>query len=155
MHSEPSTVNPASCYLALGSNIGNKEENIKRAYGMIEERAGSIVRESALFYSKPWGFVSDNDFINSVVCIKTMMTPRQLLKVTQEIERDMGRERKSQNGEYHDRIIDIDIILYELNGESVTVNEPDLIIPHPLMTKREFVMVPLNEISNYLTKTNP
>lgn len=131
-----------TAYLAYGSNIGEKEENILNAYRMTEERVGRIVRRSAMMRSEPWGFKSDNGFVNSVVCVETTLTPHQLLEATQSIERAMGRTEKSHGGVYHDRIIDIDILLYD----DITLREPDLVIPHPLMRERDFVMKPLNEI---------
>lgn len=131
-----------TAYLAYGSNIGEKEENILNAYRMTEERVGRIVRRSAMMRSEPWGFQSDNAFVNSVVCVETSLTPHQLLRATQRIEKEMGRTVKSTNGVYHDRIIDIDILLYD----DLKINEPDLTIPHPLMHEREFVMKPLKEI---------
>ena len=131
-----------TAYLAYGSNIGEKEENILNAYRMTEERVGRIVRRSAMMRSEPWGFKSDNGFVNSVACVETILTPHQLLDATQSIERAMGRTEKSHGGVYHDRIIDIDILLYD----DITLREPDLVIPHPLMRERDFVMKPLNEI---------
>ena len=131
-----------TAYLAYGSNIGEKEENILTAYRMTEERVGRIVRCSAMMRSEPWGFKSDNGFVNSVACVETILTPHQLLDATQSIERMMGRTEKSHGGVYHDRIIDIDILLYD----DITLREPDLVIPHPLMRERDFVMKPLNEI---------
>lgn len=131
-----------TAYLAYGSNIGEKEENILNAYRMTEERVGRIVRRSAMMRSEPWGFKSDNGFVNSVACVETVLTPHQLLEATQSIERAMGRTEKSNGGVYHDRIIDIDILLYD----DITLREPDLVIPHPLMRERDFVMKPLNEI---------
>ena len=131
-----------TAYLAYGSNIGEKEENILTAYRMTEERVGRIVRRSAMMRSEPWGFRSENSFVNSVVCVKTTLTPHQLLDATQSIERAMGRTEKSHGGVYHDRIIDIDILLYD----DITLNDADLVIPHPLMRERDFVMKPLNEI---------
>ena len=131
-----------TAYLAYGSNIGEKEENILNAYRMTEERVGRIVRRSAMMRSEPWGFKSDNGFVNSVACVETILTPHQLLEATQSIERAMGRTEKSHGGVYHDRIIDIDILLYD----DITLNDTDLVIPHPLMHERDFVMKPLNEI---------
>lgn len=131
-----------TAYLAYGSNIGEKEENILNAYRMTEERVGRIVRRSAMMRSEPWGFKSDNGFVNSVVCVETILTPHRLLEATQSIERAMGRTEKSHGGVYHDRIIDIDILLYD----DITLNDADLVIPHPLMHERDFVMKPLNEI---------
>lgn len=129
-------------YLAYGSNLGDKEENIMQAYQLTEHSVGRIVRRSSLMHSEPWGFESDNAFVNSVVCVETTLSPRELLSATQKIERTMGRTHKSVNREYHDRIIDIDILLYD----DIKLDEPDLVIPHPLMQEREFVMKPLKEI---------
>lgn len=129
-------------YLGLGSNLGDRQGNISRAYAEIEKLIGAIVRQSALYESEPWGFESDNSFINSVICCETTLSPREVLKNTQSIERQLGRTQKSVDGHYHDRTIDIDILLYD----DLTVNEPDLKIPHPLMRQRDFVMKPLSEI---------
>jgi len=129
-------------YLGLGSNLGDRQGNISRAYAEIEKLIGTIVRQSALYESEPWGFESDNSFINSVICCETTLSPHEVLKKTQSIERLLGRTQKSVDGHYHDRTIDIDILLYD----DLTVNEPDLKIPHPLMRQRDFVMKPLSEI---------
>ena len=129
-------------YLSLGTNLGNRRANIREAIEKIEEQVGAVVRRSALYETKPWGFSSPNDFINACVLVETPLAPRQLLKALQGIEREMGRTLKSVDGVYHDRIIDIDILLYD----DLQVNDPDLVIPHPLMQEREFVMVPLREI---------
>lgn len=129
-------------YLSLGTNLGNRKRNIREAIEKIEELVGVVERQSALYETKPWGFSSPNDFINACVLVNTILAPRQLLDVLQGIEKEMGRTLKSVNGEYHDRIIDIDILLYD----DLKIDEPDLKIPHPLMEEREFVMVPLREI---------
>ena len=129
-------------YLSLGTNLGNRKRNICEAIEKIGELVGVVVRQSALYETKPWGFSSPNDFINACVLVETALAPRQLLEALQEIEKEMGRTLKSVNGEYHDRIIDIDILMYD----DLKVSEPDLVIPHPLMEEREFVMVPLKEI---------
>lgn len=129
-------------YLSLGTNLGDKRKNIAEAIKNIGELVGDVVRQSALYETEPWGFRSDNRFVNAAVCVDTQLSPRRLLEVTQRIEREMGRTLKSDGGEYHDRIIDIDILLY---GD-LHIDEPDLKIPHPLMHERDFVMTPLNEI---------
>ena len=129
-------------YLGLGSNLGDKEENIHKAIKLIGERVGLVVRQSSLITTEPWGFESENSFVNAVILCETELTPREVLHVTQKIEREMGRKKKSTNGGYADRCIDIDILLYD----DLRVDEPDLQIPHPLMLKREFVMIPLREI---------
>ena len=135
-------------YLGLGSNLGNRETNITRAIELIGERVGLVIRQSSLIETEPWGFESDNKFLNGVILVETTLTPRQLLTVTQKIERELGKRRKhstrrSQDSSlFRDRPIDIDILLY---GD-LTIDEPDLKIPHPLMQDRDFVMIPLNEI---------
>lgn len=129
-------------YLSLGTNLGDKRKNIAEAINYMGELVGDVVRQSALYETEPWGFRSDNRFVNAAVCVDTRLSPRRLLEVTQRIEREMGRTLKSDGGEYHDRIIDIDILLY---GDQ-HIDEPDLKIPHPLMHERDFVMTPLNEI---------
>jgi len=134
-------------YLGLGSNLGDREEHIRKAIALIGESIGLVIRQSSLIETEPWGFESENRFLNGVILVETSLTPRQLLKATQKIERALGKRRKhatrrSQCSMYSDRPIDIDILLYD----DLTVDEPDLKIPHPLMQQREFVMIPLNEI---------
>ena len=130
-------------YLGLGTNLGDREANLKTAIRLIGERVGRTVRQSSFLETEPWGFESDNRFLNAVILVETEMTPRQVLESTQQIERDMGRTRKTKN-RYHDRPIDIDILLYD----DLTVDETDLKIPHPLMYERDFVMIPLKEVLN-------
>lgn len=138
-------------YLGLGTNLGQRRRNIRRAIEKIREQIGDVVRQSALYDSAPWGFDSARRFLNAVVCVTTELSPRDLLKATQDIERQMGRTHKTHKavdgrlaeGEaYQDRVIDIDILLYD----DLRVDEPDLQIPHPLMHERDFVMRPLEEI---------
>ncbi len=108
----------------------------------IEGKIGTVLRQSSFHETEPWGFESPNLFLNACVCVSTSLAPRQLLEATQAIEIEMGRVKKSINAQYTDRIIDIDILLYD----KLSINEPDLIIPHPLMEERDFVMLPLKEI---------
>ncbi len=129
-------------YLGLGSNLGNRKENLAYAIRFIGERVGKVLRVSSFIETEPWGFESENTFVNAVILCETDLTPRQLLGATQKIEREMGRQKKSTDGGYSDRCIDIDILLYD----NLRVDEPDLQIPHPLMLKRDFVMIPLREI---------
>lgn len=135
-------------YLGLGSNLGDREEHIRKAIALIGESIGLVIRQSSLIESEPWGFESSNKFLNGVILVETSLTPRQLLRATQKIERQLGRKKKSTDSclltpvSYSDRSIDIDILLYD----DLTVDEPDLKIPHPLMEQRDFVMIPLNEI---------
>lgn len=140
-------------YLSLGSNQGDREQLLNRAIRLIDERVGEVTRQSSFLETEPWGFQSDHKFLNAAVCCQTEKTPREVLLLTQQIERDLGRHKdvncKSPNRQYVDRPIDIDILLYD----DWKVNEPDLKIPHPLMRQRDFVMIPLREI---MTKdTNP
>lgn len=134
-------------YLSLGTNLGNKEENLRAAMKLIEEQIGNIVSQSALYTSEPWGFTSENSFLNNVVAVSTTMSPEKLLETTQHIELTLGRTRKSVNGQYADRLIDIDILFYDLQ----VTDTPTLTLPHPLLHRRLFVLEPLNQIAPTLT----
>ena len=131
-------------YLGLGSNIGDRRQCIADAIRLISERVGAVLRQSTLIETEPWGFQSKHKFLNGVILCETDKSPREVLALTQQIERDLGRKKKSHSSRYHDRPIDIDILLYD----DLTVDEPDLKIPHPQMHERDFVMIPLNEIRN-------
>ena len=131
-------------YLGLGSNMGDRRSLLLRACEEIAERVGLVECCSSFIETEPWGFESDHPFLNAVICIDTVLTPSELLQATQDIEQRLGRTQKSTGGCYHDRPIDIDILLYD----DLAVDEPDLKIPHPLMEQRDFVMRPLNEIRN-------
>lgn len=129
-------------YLSLGSNLGDREATMRRAIGLLNERAGSIDRQSSFIETEPWGFESTNKFLNMCVRLLTTLSPEQLLMATKQIERELGRTQKSVNGQYHDRPIDIDILMYD----DVQIDSNDLTLPHPHMQEREFVMKPLREI---------
>lgn len=129
-------------YLGLGSNLGDKKENIDHAIRQISRKSAIVLRQSSYHFSQPQGFQSENDFVNVVVLIETHLEPMELLHQLQEIEKGMGRTYKSVDGVYADRIIDIDILLYE----DIVIDLPELKIPHPQMKERDFVMKPLNEI---------
>ena len=136
-------------YLGLGSNLGRRRTLLKQAVRLIGERVGQVVRQSSLVETEPWGFESKHKFLNGVILCETDKQPREVLELTQQIERDLGRKNKSHSSlltpdssRYADRSIDIDILLYD----DLTVDEPDLKIPHPLMQERDFVMIPLKEI---------
>lgn len=135
-------------YLGLGSNLGDCRKNLERAIRLIDDRVGQVIRQSSFIETEPWGFESEHKFMNAVILCETTKTPREVLQLTQQIERDMGRRKmvncKLSNRKYTDRQIDIDILLYD----DITIDEPDLKIPHPLMYQRDFVMIPLNEIRN-------
>jgi len=129
-------------YIGLGSNLGNKEEMLHRALSLINEHIGSVLRTSSFLETEPWGFQSKNTFLNAVCMVETTLTPVECLKETQKIERLLGRTKKSRNGVYHDRPIDLDLLLYD----DIEMNTPELTIPHPHMQERDFVMIPLKEI---------
>ena len=143
-------------YLGLGSNLGDREENMRKAIQLIGERVGKVTKQSSFIETAPWGYESANRFLNAVVLCETSKKPREVLLLTQQIERDLGRKTKRhfkkndvgstsvETGSYSDRPIDIDILLYD----DLTVDEPDLQIPHPLMQERDFVMIPLKELTN-------
>ena len=130
-------------YLSLGSNLGRREENLTKAIQLIAERVGAVIRQSSFIETAPWGFHSEHQFMNAAILCETDKTPREVLQLTQQIEKEMGRKNKTSHF-YSDRCIDIDILLYD----DLTVDEPDLKIPHPLMLERNFVMIPLKQITN-------
>ncbi len=135
-------------FLGLGTNLGNKEQNLRDAVQKIEERIGRVTSLSAFYATAPWGFDSANSFLNAACRVETPLSPLQVLDATQAIERELGRTAKSADGVYHDRIIDIDLLLcFTSEGEPVTLNHPRLTLPHPLMHLRDFVMRPLAEIA--------
>lgn len=135
----------AIVYLGLGTNIGNKRRNMITAAALLAERVGDILALSGFYETEPWGFESENIFLNASVKLKTSFSPLELLQITQQIEKELGRTEKS-NGTYHDRIIDIDILLYD----DEVLQIPGLILPHPLMHERKFVMDPLSEIAPFV-----
>ena len=138
----------ATLYLSLGTNLGDRPKNLSSALKLIGKKVGTVVTTSDVMETDPWGFESSNRFLNMVAKVETDMQPIDVLHATQEIERKLGRTKKSVNREYHDRLIDIDILLYD----NLVMNIPELTIPHPLMYEREFVMKPLLQIAPELKK---
>lgn len=127
-------------YISLGSNMGNKKENLEKAISELSQVKDTFVtKKSEIIETEPFGYKEQDDFLNACVGIKTLLPARELLKELLEIEKRMGRERKIKWGP---RIIDLDIIFY---GKEV-IEEDDLIVPHPYMEYREFVLKPLEEI---------
>ena len=133
----------ATVYLGLGTNLGNKEANLRTAIYKLQERIGKQVSLSSFYETAPWGFESDHSFLNAAIGLETSLSPIEILHITQEIEKELGRTKKSVNGSYSDRLIDIDILLYD----TLVLQTPELTIPHPLLTERDFVMKPLIEIA--------
>jgi dihydroneopterin aldolase/2-amino-4-hydroxy-6-hydroxymethyldihydropteridine diphosphokinase len=124
--------------IGIGSNIGDARENVRLAIEYLAN-AGELVACSRLYMTKPWGVVDQADFCNAVVKLRVEMSPRQLLSELKRIEQIMGRKPSYRWGP---RVIDLDILMM---GDLV-VTEPDLVIPHPGMLERTFVLLPLAEI---------
>lgn len=134
-------------YLSLGTNLGEREINLRKAMEMIEQHIGKILRCSSFYYSEPWGFQSEHPFCNLCCAVETALLPEAVLSLTQSIERSLGRKEKSTNGQYSDRVIDIDLIrVFDDQDQEVFLDTPELTIPHKLWTQRDFVKVPLAEI---------
>ena len=130
-------------YLGLGTNLGNKAENISHAVRILGEKLGEVIAVSSLYETKPVGFVSENDFINAACYIKTTFDPFRVLEITQQIEKEMGRKTKSAGHTYSDRIIDIDILMFD----DLIINSDELVLPHPHLHERGFVLFPLYDIA--------
>ena len=129
-------------YLSLGTNLGNREENMRRALRQLSLCVGPLERVSSFIETEPWGFQSSHRFLNACCSLRTGLSPMALLEATQRIERELGRKEKSINGGYHDRLIDIDILLYDRQR----IDTGRLTVPHPLMLQRQFVTEPLSQI---------
>lgn len=130
-------------YLSLGSNLGDKVKTLNDAIEQINRLLGKVEKTSSFYETPPHGFASENSFVNNCILVKTSKTPLQVLKITQDIENSLGRLKKSKNAVYNDRIIDIDIILFN----TTSIDTPYLTIPHKQYTKRKFVLIPLGEIA--------
>jgi 2-amino-4-hydroxy-6-hydroxymethyldihydropteridine diphosphokinase len=130
-----------TAYLGLGSNLGDREQNIRSALQMLEERgAARIVHVSSFIETAPVGYTDQPDFVNAVAEVETCLSPRELLDAALKVESDMGRLRTIRWGP---RVIDIDILLFD----DLSIVEEGLTLPHPEMTKRGFVLEPLAEIA--------
>jgi len=139
-------------HLLLGTNLGDKLQNLAEANYLIKELAGSITNQSKVYKSEPWGKIDQDEFYNQVLVIESELPPSDLLQALLGIEKELGRIRKEKWGE---RIIDIDILYYD----SLIINVKNLTIPHPEIANRRFTLVPLIEVSKdfmhpILLKTN-
>ena len=132
--------------LSLGSNLGNKEQLLQAAIRALEERVGTLLKCSPFYVTSPVGFRSSHAFLNAVVAMETALDSWEILRITQEIERDLGRTLKSHDGIHYDRTIDIDLLVH---GDCVITTEA-LILPHPRMHERRFVLQPLCDIAPQL-----
>ena len=136
----------------IGTNLGDREKNLRTAVELLNERVGEQVACSSVYKSAPQGFVSENEFANIVAVYRTHYAPEEVLRITQQIEREMGRTEKSVDGVYHDRVIDIDLLkAYRGHepwaiGDEVIYESNTLTLPHPRMQERDFVMIPLLEV---------
>lgn len=129
-------------FFSLGSNLGDRKKTIKSAIERLNSEIGPVAGQSTLYETEPWGFKSSHGFLNAAVCCDTDLSPHEILDITQKIEITLGRKHKSVNGCYHDRPIDIDILLYD----NIEMSDETLTIPHPHMYERDFVILPLKEI---------
>ena len=134
----------ANAYLGMGSNLGDRRKQLIAATIMLAERVGDILAFSNFYETVPWGYQSVHTFLNMAVRLETSLSPYELLAATLQIEHELGRTVKCINQSYTDRTIDIDILLYD----DVILHFPDLVLPHPLMHKRLFVLQPLSEIAS-------
>ena len=128
------------CYLLLGTNLGDKQSNLAKAFQHISEEIGEVITVSSIYRTAAWGKENQEYFLNQVLKINTKLTPQQALGACLTIEQTMGRVRKEKWGE---RLIDIDILYF---GD-ITVNTDELKIPHPEIIYRRFTLVPLVEIA--------
>lgn len=131
---------PATVYLGLGTNLGDRFSNLIVCKRLIFSKVGNIIKESSIYKTAAWGIKNQPDFLNQVICVETTLYPFALLKTLLDLEKAMGRVRKQKWGE---RLIDIDILFYN----DVIINSGELIIPHPFIEKRIFVLQPLAEIA--------
>jgi len=128
-------------YLGIGTNLGDRKNNLNEALALIEEHIGSIVKSSSIYETEPWGFRSQDNFLNMVMEVETKLRPSGLLGRILMVEANMGRLRDEKG--YSSRIIDIDILFYG----NRKFEKKTLVIPHPRLHERRFVLVPLCEIA--------
>ena len=133
----------AIAYIALGSNLGDKEKNLRRALLLLTQQGVEVVRVSSFLSTEPYGVTDQPQFLNAVACVRTSLAPLALLDVLLATELAMGRVRLRHWGE---RNIDLDLLLYE----DVVLDMPRLHLPHPDMQNRDFVLLPLAEIASEL-----
>ena len=129
-------------YLALGSNLGDRQQNLDRALGLLAQRVGSVVAASGAIETLPVGFESEHLFLNAAARLETELSVDDVLAATQQIERELRRPAKGDTAGYTDRTIDIDLI--DFNG--LVSDDPELTLPHPRARERDFVMRPLAEL---------
>lgn len=131
-------------YLLLGSNRGDRFKMLNQANELISDQTGKINQVSSVYESVPWGFADETNFLNQVICIKTHLSPFDLLAGLMRIETILGRTRHSDG--YTSRLIDIDILFYD----NIILIDENLTIPHPRLHKRLFTLLPLAEVAEEL-----
>ncbi len=130
-------------YLSLGSNLGNKAQNLQLAKNEIELQIGKIVNAGGIYETEPWGFENEHWFLNTVIEIETDYNALEVLKICLQIEKSMGRIRDALLSGYTARIIDIDLLFFD----NEIINLDELTIPHPHIQSRNFVLYPLADIA--------
>lgn len=128
-------------YIGIGSNLGDRNDNLLRSVEYLSDRAGKVISVSGIYETEPWGFSAITSFLNMVARIDTALAPKDLLNELISIESRMGRKRRGDG--YQSRIIDLDILFYD----DLVVDTDQLVIPHPLLHIRSFVLDPLCEIA--------
>ncbi|MDP3259569.1 MAG: 2-amino-4-hydroxy-6-hydroxymethyldihydropteridine diphosphokinase [Thermodesulfovibrionales bacterium] len=127
-------------YISIGSNLGDREENCRQAIKLIEKNGIAVRKQSRMYETEPWGVKDQPKFINMAIEVETDKKPEELLRVLEEIEKEIGR---TESVKWGPRVIDLDILFYD----DLILKSPDLEIPHPLLHEREFVLKPLCEIA--------
>ena len=130
-------------YLSLGTNLGDRRSNLKTALALIGQRIGTIEAVSGIIETEPWGYESSNRFLNMAARVNTELSPQDVLQTAKAIEKEMGRIAKTTKDGYKDRVIDIDLLIYD----NLVMESRELTLPHKLMHKRRFVLDPLAEIA--------
>ncbi len=129
-----------AAFISIGSNVGDREQQIAAAIEALNERGIRVTKQSSIYSTAPVDVETQAWFLNCVIEVETELMPRQLLKALQHIENELGRRRLVRRGP---RVIDLDILLYS----SSIVRAPELEVPHPRLTHRRFMLVPLAEIA--------
>ena len=127
-------------YLSLGTNLGNRQLNLNKSMELIEMKVGKIIKQSSVYQTKAWGVKDQPDFLNMVLEVETKFSPQFVLTTILSIETEMGRIRERK---WYTRLIDIDLLFYE----DLIIKESNLIVPHPYLQDRNFVLAPLMEIA--------
>lgn len=132
-------MNVPIAYLGLGSNLGDRRANLSAAINSLPP-AASVLRASSIYQTEPWGYLEQPAFLNQVLEVETSLSPADLLITLKSLEAGLGRQATFR---YGPRLIDLDILLYD----DLVINQPDLVIPHPQLAQRAFVLVPLAELA--------